>query len=160
MPAVSILIKPASSACNLQCKYCFYRDVANHREKSYEGMLSLETMETVIASAMEYAEGSCSFAFQGGEPTLAGLDFYQRVVELEERYRRPGVEIHNAIQTNGICVDEAWAEFFAKHHFLVGLSLDGATIPENKNAAYYLLEVIRCIYLCRGQLSGRWLSLG
>ena len=136
VPAVSILIKPASSACNLQCKYCFYRDVANHREKSYEGMLSLEMMETVIASAMEYAEGSCSFAFQGGEPTLAGLDFYQRVVELEERYRRPGVEIHNAIQTNGICVDEAWAKFFAKHHFLVGLSLDGPAELHDRNRTF------------------------
>lgn len=136
VPAVSILIKPASSACNLQCKYCFYRDVANHREKSYEGMLSLEMMETVIASAMEYAEGSCSFAFQGGEPTLAGLDFYQRVVKLEERYRRPGVEIHNAIQTNGICVDEAWAEFFAKHHFLVGLSLDGPAELHDRNRTF------------------------
>ena len=83
MPAVNVLIKPASSACNMACAYCFYRDVAEHREHALEGMLSLERMEQVIAAAMEYAEGICSFAFQGGEPTLAGLALYRSVVELQ-----------------------------------------------------------------------------
>ena len=79
MPPVNVLIKPASSACNMACTYCFYRDVACHRQENFQGMLSLELMEKVIAGAMEFAEGSCSFLFQGGEPTLAGLDFYRSV---------------------------------------------------------------------------------
>ena len=125
MPAVNVLIKPASSACNMRCAYCFYRDVADNREHAFSGMLSLADMEKVITAAMDYAEGICSFAFQGGEPTLAGLDFFRQVLELEKAHRRPGVEIRNAVQTNGLCIDEEWARFFAENHFLVGLSLDG-----------------------------------
>ena len=75
MPPINILIKPASSACNMACQYCFYKDVAAHREQEFEGMLSIESIEKVIQAGMEYAEHICSFAFQGGEPTLAGLDF-------------------------------------------------------------------------------------
>lgn len=133
MPAVNVLIKPASSACNMRCTYCFYRDVAENREQFFEGMLSLERMESIIRAAMEYAEGLCSFTFQGGEPTLAGLEFYQGVLRLEEQYRKPGVQIHNAIQTNGFCIDETWARFFADNHFLVGLSLDGPSDLHNMN---------------------------
>ena len=82
MPPVNVLIKPASSACNMTCAYCFYRDVASHRQEGFQGMLSPRLMEEVVAGAMEFAEHSCSFLFQGGEPTLAGLDFYRQVVEL------------------------------------------------------------------------------
>ena len=133
MPPVNILIKPASSACNIGCSYCFYKDVSAHREHEFEGMLSLEMMEKVIASGMEYADHSCSFAFQGGEPTLAGLEFYKNVLEIEKKYQKPGVEIHNSIQTNGIVVNEDWARFFAENHFLVGLSLDGPAEIHNLN---------------------------
>lgn len=133
MPPINILIKPASSACNMACSYCFYQDVAQHREQAFEGMLSLADMERVIQAGMEYAEHICSFAFQGGEPTLAGLDFYRRVVELQQKYARPGVTIRNAIQTNGMLVDEEWARFFAQQHFLVGLSLDGPADLHNLN---------------------------
>lgn len=133
MPAVNVLIKPASSACNMRCSYCFYRDVSDHREHAFEGMLSLADMEKVIIAAMECAEGVCSFAFQGGEPTLAGLEFFRRTVALEEKHRRVGVEVRNAIQTNGFCVDEEWARFFSENHFLVGLSLDGPAELHNRN---------------------------
>lgn len=98
-----------------------------------QGMVSLETMERIVAAAMDYAEGTCAFGFQGGEPTLAGLDFYRGVLELEERYRKPGVRVCNAIQTNGLCVDEEWARFLAQNHFLVGLSLDGPAEIHNRN---------------------------
>jgi organic radical activating enzyme len=109
MPPINILIKPASSACNMACQYCFYKDVAAHREQEFEGMLSIESIEKVIQAGMEYAEHICSFAFQGGEPTLAGLDFYRQVVVLQKQYAKPGVEIRNAIQTNGYTIDEEWA---------------------------------------------------
>lgn len=125
MPAINILIKPASSACNMGCKYCFYRDVAENRENAFTGMLSPDTMEYIIREAMEYAEGACTFAFQGGEPTLAGLDFYRSVIALEQKYARPGIAFHNALQTNGTLIDDAWTAFLAANHFLVGLSLDG-----------------------------------
>lgn len=133
MPPINILIKPASSACNLACRYCFYRDVAQNRAQAFEGMLSLERMRDVIAAGMAYAEHVCSFAFQGGEPTLAGLDFYREVVRLQHAHARPGVAIHNAIQTNGTLIDAEWAQFFAENHFLVGLSLDGPAELHNLN---------------------------
>lgn len=133
MPPLSILIKPASSACNLCCSYCFYKDVAAHREKAFEGMLSPEMMEKVTASAMAFAEYSCTFAFQGGEPTLRGLDFYRHVMELQQRYRKEGVAVFNTIQTNGTLIDEDWAAFLAENHFLVGLSLDGPADLHNLN---------------------------
>ena len=133
MPPINILIKPASSACNMACQYCFYKDVAAHREQEFEGMLSIESIEKVIQAGMEYAEHICSFAFQGGEPTLAGLDFYRQVVVLQKQYAKPGVEIRNAIQTNGYTIDEEWAAFFKENHFLVGLSLDGPAELHNRN---------------------------
>ena len=126
MPAVNVLIKPASSACNMACAYCFYRDVAEHREHAFEGMLSLERMEQVIAAAMEYAEGICSFAFQGGEPTLAGLDFFRDLSEYVSGHPNPKrVRVHYAVQTNGYALDEDWARWLAENHVLVGISLDG-----------------------------------
>lgn len=131
MPPVNILIKPASSACNMACTYCFYRDVAENRTSAFNGMLTLERMECVIQAGMEYAEHVCSFAFQGGEPTLAGLDFYRGVVELQKKHQKAGVKIQNAIQTNGFAIDEEWAKFFAENRFLVGLSLDGPADTHN-----------------------------
>ena len=133
MPPVNILVKPASSACNMACRYCFYRDVSCRREEEFQGMLSPDTMEAVVAGAMEYAEGSCSFLFQGGEPTLAGLDFYRQVVGLAENYAKPGVKVSYSIQTNGYRLDEDWCAFFRKHSFLVGVSLDGPADLHNWN---------------------------
>ena len=147
MPPINILIKPASSACNMACQYCFYKDVAAHREQEFEGMLSIESIEKVIQAGMEYAEHICSFAFQGGEPTLAGLDFYRQVVVLQKQYAKPGVEIRNAIQTNGYTIDEEWAAFFKKNHFLVGLSLDGPAELHNRNRTD-VQGRIRSIELC------------
>lgn len=133
MPPVSVLIKPASSACDMRCRYCFYRDVSEHREQSFGGMLPLERMEKVILSAMEYGDSYCSFAFQGGEPTLAGLDFFRKTVELEKKHRKPGMTVYNSIQTNGLSLDEDWARFLAEEHFLVGLSLDGPPELHDRN---------------------------
>jgi len=133
MPPVNVLIKPASSACNMACRYCFYRDVSAHREHTFEGMLSMERMEQTIRAAMEFADGSCTFAFQGGEPTLAGLDFYKQVVQLQKKLCKPGVRVFNSIQTNGYANDEAWAQFFSENNFLVGLSLDGPEDLHDRN---------------------------
>lgn len=133
MPPINVLIKPASSACNMCCSYCFYQDVASHRESAFQGMLSPDMLEGVVASAMAYAEGSCTFLFQGGEPTLAGLDFYRRLIALEEKHVKPGVKVYHAIQTNGYALNEAWCAFFREHRFLVGVSLDGPADLHNLN---------------------------
>ena len=125
MPPISVLIKPASSLCNMRCKYCFYADITDNREVKSYGIMSEETLENLIKKAFEYASGSATFAFQGGEPTLAGLDFYRKLLQLEQKYNVKKIPVQNAIQTNGYVIDEEWAKFLAENKFLVGLSLDG-----------------------------------
>lgn len=125
MPPLTLLIKPASGACNLRCRYCFYYDITTKREQASYGMMSDSTLETLVEKALRFAEGSCTFAFQGGEPTLCGLSFYEKLITLEDQYNVNDVQIQNTLQTNGILIDDAWAEFFHRNHFLIGLSLDG-----------------------------------
>jgi len=125
MPPLNILIKPVSGACNLRCRYCFYTDVAEKRIQQNYGIMTEETLDVIVRKALEYGDSYVGFAFQGGEPTIAGLDFYRRLMELEAKYNRKGLRIGNAIQTNGILIDAEWARFFAENQFLVGLSLDG-----------------------------------
>ncbi|MDR0884107.1 MAG: anaerobic sulfatase maturase [Oscillospiraceae bacterium] len=118
MPALSILIKPASAACNLRCRYCFYRRPA-------QAFMSDAILALMVKNALRSAEGGCTFAFQGGEPTLVGLDFYARLLALQAQYNVHQLTIENTLQTNGVLLDDAWCAFLAKHNFLVGLSLDG-----------------------------------
>lgn len=125
MPPIHLLIKPSSGSCNLRCRYCFYHDEMQKRKQAAFGFMTEKTLENVISKAMERAQGQCTIAFQGGEPTLIGLDFFRKAVELQKKYARKGLKVVNAIQTNGYCMDEEWARFFCENHFLVGLSLDG-----------------------------------
>ncbi len=125
MPPIQLLIKPASSGCNLKCRYCFYKSVSDNREVKDYGIMSMETLEAIVRKALDYADNFCTFAFQGGEPTLAGLDFYRKLTSFVKRYNTKEVEVNYAIQTNGISIDEDWAGFFYDNKFLVGLSLDG-----------------------------------
>lgn len=126
MPPLSIMIKPASSLCNLRCKYCFYCDVAAHRDVFSLGKMEPSTAERLIKSALSFADGcSVAFAFQGGEPLLAGKDYFRQFVDLVKRHNVKGSEIYYSIQTNGTLVDDEWAKLFHDNKFLVGLSLDG-----------------------------------
>lgn len=125
MPPLSLLIKPASSLCNMNCRYCFYDDVSEKRLIPSHGLMTDAVLETLVKRALAFADKQCTLAFQGGEPTLAGLAFYRRLVELEQRHNMKHLQINNAIQTNGIAIDAEWARFLADHHFLVGISLDG-----------------------------------
>ncbi len=126
MPPLSIMIKPASSLCNLRCKYCFYCDVAAQREDFSFGCMTKETAEKLIRSALKFANGdSVAFAFQGGEPLIAGMDYFKFFTETVNKYNISNSEIFYSIQTNGTLVDAEWADFFTKNKFLVGLSLDG-----------------------------------
>ena len=126
MPPLSILVKPASSACNLRCSYCFYADEASIRSVPNYGMMPAQVSSALIEGAMGAVEGAVSFLFQGGEPTLAGLEFFRDFVSRVHKAAPPGLAVQYAIQTNGTLLDEEWCRFFRAHRFLVGLSLDGS----------------------------------
>lgn len=132
MPPLTIMVKPVSSSCNMRCRYCFYSDVASRRELASMGRMDEKTLDNLVRRALRYADGHVSFAFQGGEPTLAGLDFFKRLVELERMYNARGVSISNAVQTNGYALSDEMIDFFVKEHFLIGVSFDG--VPEIHDA--------------------------
>ena len=125
MPAISVMLKPSSGMCNMSCDYCFYRDETQKRSQESYGFMSEKTLKNVIRKTMLRAEGMISYAFQGGEPTLRGLDFFEKVVEYQKQYNKNGIQVHNALQTNGLLIDENWCKFLKENQFLVGVSLDG-----------------------------------
>ncbi len=132
MPPLSIMIKPASSLCNLSCEYCFYRDVSAHRENMGFGKMLHETVYALVSKALAFANGDMvAFAFQGGEPTLAGLPYFKDFVRTVEQCNKKNSRIYYSIQTNGTVIDAKWADFFHENNFLVGLSLDG-NMEDNK----------------------------
>ena len=133
MPSLSLLIKPASGSCNVRCRYCFYADEQESRGTYSYGLMSEETLELLIKKALSYATRNCSFGFQGGEPTLRGLEFFRKAVALERKYNVHGAQIANAIQTNGLLLDREWARFLHDERFLVGLSLDGTKDIHDEN---------------------------
>lgn len=132
---LSIMVKPASSACNLRCEYCFYTAVAKKREVFDKGMLSLETSEKMISSAFECSKDFVGFVFQGGEPLIRGIDFYREFVSLVKKYNTSTAEVSFAVQTNGTLLNDEWCEFFRENNFLVGVSLDGNE-EQNKYRVY------------------------
>ncbi|MDD4140537.1 MAG: anaerobic sulfatase maturase [Eubacteriales bacterium] len=125
MPPLSLLIKPASSLCNLRCRYCFYHDLSSNRSVASYGLMSDAVLNQVLDRAFEQTSDALSLAFQGGEPTLCGLDFYRKLVAEVDRRNTRRIPVQYAIQTNGQVIDADWARFLAEHRFLVGLSIDG-----------------------------------
>ena len=125
MSNIGMLIKPASSLCNMRCTYCFYADVVSNRSTKCYGIMSPDTQKLLIQKAFDSADEFCSFAFQGGEPTLAGIDFYKRQIFLETQYNKRSIPVAHSIQTNGLAIDDEWAKFLSENNFLVGISLDG-----------------------------------
>lgn len=128
-----VMTKPIGPICNLDCRYCFYLE----KEAVYAGERTWAMREEVLESYIrQYIESQdvpeVSFAWQGGEPTLLGVRFFERVVELQRRYAG-GRAIHNALQTNGTLLDDAWGRFLRRENFLVGLSVDG---PEELHDRY------------------------
>ncbi len=124
-PAFHVLAKPTGAQCNLDCAYCFFLS----KEALYPDSRFRMTDEALETYTRQYIEAQrtpeVTFAWQGGEPTLMGLDFFRRAVELQRTYQRPGTEISNTIQTNGTLLDDEWGEFLREQRFLVGLSMDG-----------------------------------
>ncbi len=129
-----LLAKPTGAVCNLDCAYCFFLS----KELLYPGSrfrMADDLLETYVRQLIE-AHGSSpevTIAWQGGEPTLMGLDFFRRSVELAQQYLRPGQRAAYTIQTNATLLDEEWAAFFEEHGFLVGVSIDG---PRELHDAY------------------------
>ena len=132
-PQFHLLAKPSGSTCNLDCTYCFFLS----KEALYpnaRSRMSDDTLEQYIRQLLEsHQTPTVTVAWQGGEPTLMGLDFFKLSVEYVEKHRRPDQEIQYTFQTNGVLLDDDWCAFFKQHNFLVGLSVDG---PEDIHNTY------------------------
>lgn len=125
MNKLTVLIKPVSSLCNMQCKYCFYKDIAQHR-KHKANKMNINTMNHIIEQTLSCCDykTAIEFCFQGGEPLLAGINFFKtfiRIVKEKNQYH----QIQYSIQTNGILINEEWIQLFKQNHILIGVSLDG-----------------------------------
>jgi uncharacterized protein len=124
-PAFHVMVKPRGSICNLDCHYCFYLK----KEQLYPDAHFRMSDELLEQYTLQYINAQqtpqVTFAWQGGEPTLMGLDFFRKAVELQAKHAKPGMQIQNAFQTNGTLLNDAWCEFFHQNNFLVGLSIDG-----------------------------------
>ncbi|MDL2228886.1 SPASM domain-containing protein [Treponema sp. OttesenSCG-928-L16] len=133
MDSVGFLIKPASGRCNLACRYCFYRDVAEHRETGDYGIMKGGIVRQLISRALELKPGIISFGFQGGEPTLAGLSFFEDFVAAAREQARQAeseeagysIDLRFSLQTNGVGLTAEWARFLKRENFLIGISIDG-----------------------------------
>jgi len=140
----SLLIKPASALCNLDCSYCFYLDRASD---PYLGQatrrMSMDTLERLVDKWLVYSYPNSTFAFQGGEPTLCGPEFFARLCELQKHYGRPGQNISNSLQTNAVLLNERWCEIFREYHFLLGVSIDGP-------------QPVHDLYRCNKEGRGTW----
>jgi uncharacterized protein len=127
------MLKPRGAICNLECAYCFFLS----KEQLYPGSTFRMSDDLLEDYTRQYIQAQrvpeVTFAWQGGEPTLMGLDFFQRAVKLQEKHRRPGMRVMNALQTNGVLLNDEWCRFFHDHNFLIGVSLDG---PRSLHDAY------------------------
>ncbi|HEX2951585.1 MAG TPA: anaerobic sulfatase maturase, partial [Armatimonadota bacterium] len=125
LPAFHVMAKPTGARCNLRCDYCFFLKKAELYPGS-DFRMTDDMMERYIRQTLAaHHVPQVTIAWQGGEPTLMGLDFFRRSIEIEQRYQKSGVTIENTIQTNGVLLDDNWCRFLHEHNFLVGLSLDG-----------------------------------
>lgn len=125
MKPFSLLIKPASADCNLRCEYCFYLDHAGFYPKTRIHRMSDEVLERMISSFMSVPMPQYAFGWQGGEPTMMGLDFFRRAVQLQQKHGSRGTVVANGLQTNATLITDEFAQFLAQYHFLLGVSLDG-----------------------------------
>src|SRR6202011_3294661 len=130
----SLLIKPASAVCNLDCSYCFYLDRQADPYQALPGRrMTFDTLERLTDTYLFYSYPNSVFAFQGGETTLAGLPFFEKLVQFQQYYGRGGQSVSNALQTNAVLLDKNWCDLFRSYSWLLGVSLDG---PEEVNDLY------------------------
>lgn len=131
-----VLVKPSGPDCNMRCTYCFYLEKSELFSSTKVHRMSEEVLEAMVKQMMMFGEPQVSFGWQGGEPTLMGLEFFEKAIYYQEQYGM-GRVVGNGLQTNGILIDEKWAKFLKKYNFLVGLSLDG---PEHVHDRYRFLR--------------------
>ncbi len=128
----SLLIKPSSADCNLHCDYCFYLNRSQLYPETSTHRMPDEVLTRMIASYMATDQPQYIFGWQGGEPTLMGIDFFRRVTELQQKYGRPGSIVANGLQTSATLITDELAAHLGKYHFLVGVSLDGPAELHNR----------------------------
>ena len=121
----SLLIKPNSADCNLACTYCFYAPKAALYPHTKVHRMSDEVLAEMVKQFTHICPGQAAFSWQGGEPTVAGVEFFERVVAYQKQFGRHGQSIANSLQTNTTLIDDRWARFLREYNFLVGCSLDG-----------------------------------
>ena len=120
-----VMAKPVGPICNLDCRYCFYLEKEKLYGKKQDWAMPDPVLESYISQFIAAQDApAISFAWQGGEPTLLGVDFFRKVVSIQRKYAN-GKRIENAFQTNGVLLDDSWSEFLAENHFLIGISIDG-----------------------------------
>ena len=128
-----VMAKPGGAKCNIDCKYCFYLHKEGLLHQPKQPQMDDATLEVFIQSYINSQDGDeIVFSWQGGEPTLLGVDYFRKVVKLQKKYQPLGVKIENDLQTNGILLNDEWCEFLAQNNFLVGLSIDGPEELHNK----------------------------
>jgi len=134
MKPFHIMAKPYGPICNLDCTYCYYLEKENlYPQSSHDFRMRDDVLDNYVRQYIEtHPSDSIQFAWQGGEPTLLGVEFFERVVELQKRYAN-GKKVENALQTNGTLLDHNWGEFLSRNRFLIGLSVDG---PQELHDAY------------------------
>ena len=124
MQPFTLLIKPSGSDCNIDCRYCFYKgrdtSVGTGRQR-----MSDDVLEKLVRDYMQLGFLVSGFAWQGGEPTLMGVDFFRKAIELQKKYGSVGQQVSNTLQTNGVLLDDNWCRFFHDNKFLLGISIDG-----------------------------------
>ncbi|HUT54578.1 MAG TPA: anaerobic sulfatase maturase [bacterium] len=126
MKPFQLLCKPTAGDCNLACTYCFYRETTPHLyPDEIKHRMSPEIMEAMVKDLLSHRFPETIFCWQGGEPTLMGLSFFEAVIEAQMKHGKGGQVVGNAFQTNGILINDDWARFFARYQMVVGLSLDG-----------------------------------
>ena len=130
MKYITLLLKPASSKCQMRCRYCFYEDESSHREIPDYGVMSAETSEKLIDMVLGYfdEESEITWMFQGGEPTMASLKWFEDFTAMMDQKKLPYHTIHYGIQTNGLAINENWCTLWKRYDFLIGVSLDGFQI--------------------------------
>lgn len=129
----SLMAFPAASICNLNCEYCYYLDKRNLYPAENKFKMSEKILEKYIKQYLDAVRGPIvQFGWQGGEPTLRGIDFFKKVIELQQKYLPAGWHVENSLQTNGTLLNDQWAQFLKENKFLVGISIDGPAALHNK----------------------------
>lgn len=134
--SICLLIKPSSSNCNMKCNYCFYDAICKNRQEYSKGFMNIKTMKNIIKETFREEKRHISFVFQGGEPLLSKIEFFNNFINLCNEIKE-NQTIDYCIQTNGILINEEWCEFFKKNNILIGISFDVIQEIHNKNRGNY-----------------------